>query len=115
MARSKWRGDEVIRNVQKARYRGVTEAAEFVLGGSNKRVPHDEGHLQNSGTTHVTNFGREAAVSYNTPYAVRQHEATHYNHPNGREAKYLENTIKQDGKQARKHIENAIRQAFRKW
>ncbi|SET94725.1 Minor capsid protein [Salinibacillus kushneri] len=112
MASYKWRGNEVVKKAQKARERGVTEATEFVLDESNKRVPHDEGPLQNSGTTHVTKGGREASVSYNTPYAVRQHEATHYNHPNGREAKYLENAVKQNRKQVQKHIEKSIKRAL---
>ena len=42
----------------------------------------------------VTTDGQgTAAVSYNTPYACRQHEEIGWRHPGGGEAKYLENAM----------------------
>jgi len=74
------------------------EGAEAILTESLKEVPHATGTLQRSAT--VTDAPREDAVyiSYNTPYALRQHEDLTLRHPDprnplstpGRKAKYLE-------------------------
>jgi len=71
--------------------RGPELAAEYVLQVSNTRVPLEEGTLMRSGR--VTTDDDEAAVSYDTKYAVRQHEELHYRHDQGRQAKYLESAI----------------------
>lgn len=75
--------------------RGVGIAAEYVLGESRKQVPHDTGVLERSGRASHEQKGTTArgAVSYDTPYAVDQHEGTHYRHRKGRKAKYLEDPL----------------------
>lgn len=108
-----WKGLSVIKDVERYRQKGIMQAGEFLLDQSNKRVPKDEGTLQQSGSVYVTNGGADGAISYNTPYAVRQHESMHYNHPNGREAKFLENTMKNDGDKARDYVANEIKKAFK--
>lgn len=70
---------------------GLLDGMEHVLGVSNSHVPHDLGDLQASGMASVD--GLEGAVSYDTPYAVRQHEDLQYRHDPGRTAKYLENAM----------------------
>ena len=74
------------------------DGAEAILTESLKEVPHATGTLARSAA--VTDASREDAVyiSYNTPYAVRQHEDLTLRHPDprnplstpGRKAKYLE-------------------------
>lgn len=72
---------------------GLALAAQEVLGRSNQTVPIEEGTLMRSGKASVSTSGTRAAVSYDTPYAVRQHEDLTYRHDKGRTAKYLENAL----------------------
>ena len=75
--------------------RGVGLAAEFILEASRRQVPHETGVLERSGTAGVIDGRGEVrgAVSYDTPYAVEQHERTDYRHKKGRKAKYLEDPL----------------------
>lgn len=71
--------------------KGVVLATEHVLGVSRKHVPHEEGTLERSGK--ASQDGLRGAVSYDTPYAVAQHEDLTFAHDAGRTAKYLENAF----------------------
>lgn len=82
--------------IQAAARDGLEEGLELVLNVSNRHVPHEEGNLERSGhvTTETTHTGKiQGAVSYNTPYAARQHEDMTYAHDAGRNAKFLENAM----------------------
>ena len=70
---------------------GVTEACEDLLSNSRDEVPLDQMDLSNSGKVTVAANGDrvEGAVSYDTPYAVIQHEAPDFEHQDGRKAGYL--------------------------
>lgn len=70
--------------------KGLELGAHHLLGASRKLVPHEEGTLENSGKVSVDPGSHQAAVSFDTPYAVRQHEEMDYAHDDGRQAKYLE-------------------------
>lgn len=76
---------------QQGAEQGVADAMEHLLNVSNAHVPHEYGDLQSSGV--ASTDGLEGAVSYNTPYAVRQHEELGWRHNPGRTAKYLENAM----------------------
>lgn len=67
---------------------GLQRALEHTLGVATTLVPLDEDPLQNSGR--VTVNGLEGQITYDTPYAVVQHENLSFRHAPGREAKYLE-------------------------
>lgn len=67
---------------------GLARALEHTLGVSQTLVPLDEGPLQRSGK--VVQVGLNGAITYDTPYAVRQHEELTWRHAPGRSAKYLE-------------------------
>lgn len=69
---------------------GLQLAAEHILARATDLVPIEEGTLQRSGTVSIDAMGTTAAVSYDTPYAVRQHEELDWHHDEGRQAKYLE-------------------------
>ncbi len=71
---------------------GLVAAAEFLLTESNVVVPIDEGTLERSGAVSHDRVAGEVAVSYDTPYAARQHEELTWQHAPGRKAKYLEET-----------------------
>jgi len=84
----------VVAGVKKASSRGLALAAEHILGVAKKHVPIEEHTLEESGFTSVEGARRlRAAVSFDTPYAVRQHEDMHARHDAGRNAKYLENAF----------------------
>lgn len=69
------------------------EVAEYILAQSMQEVPHETGDLQASGRVSVDRDRGVAAVSYDTPYAVVQHEDMTFHHDAGRKAKYLEDPI----------------------
>ena len=102
-----------IRNAtEEARERALVLAAEHVLGESNKRVPHEEGHLENSGAVVYDPANQRATISYTEPYAVVQHEDMTLRHDNGREAKYLENALNAEKGTINKIIAGSLRGDF---
>lgn len=75
--------------------RGLNKGATVLMSESQARVPVDSTDLRNSAATHdATPANLESAVTYNTPYAVIQHERLDFHHPTdhnpGAQAKYLE-------------------------
>lgn len=97
--------------VRDAAASGLSDAAEFLLEEANRTVPIEEGTLARSGTTDVDHGALQAAVAYDTPYAVRQHEDTRLRHNEGRRAKWLESTFKERGRDAIDHVGAKIRAA----
>lgn len=87
--------------------KGVRLGAEHVLTEANMTVPHDEGTLERSGA--VDSDDLDAAVSYNTPYAVKQHEDMTLNHHGKGQAKWLENTLTGESQAVGEIIATAIR------
>lgn len=89
----KWYGDKAAAAEKKGAATGLYLGAEHVLEESTRLVPLLEGTLERSGVASVDAGGLRAAVSYDTVYAVIQHEAMDFNHPRGRQAKYLEQPL----------------------
>jgi len=89
--------------------RGVALAAEHLLGVANEKVPIEESTLLKSGTVSTDPENFAAAVSYDTPYAARQHEDMHNRHDDGRTAKWLENAMNAEVETAAKIIADTIR------
>lgn len=103
---------DVAAKLRKSSARGLALASEHVLGVGNEKVPLEEGTLQRSGTTSVDEKKLRAAVSYDTPYATKQHEDMTLRHDNGREAKWLENAINSEQDAVREIIARTIRGEF---
>ena len=82
-----WSGELEDGDIERAMFMG----AEVLLDESNRKAPIETGALIRSGVAKAD--GNKAAVGYNTPYAIRQHEELGYQHDQGREAKYLENAL----------------------
>lgn len=82
-----WNGGTIAAAVKQAEQRGVRLAAEHLRTTAVQQTPLETGTLRNS--AQVTADGTKAAVSYNTKYAVKQHEELGYAHKDGK-AKYLE-------------------------
>lgn len=111
-ARITWNGDRISAEVHAAAARGLLLAAEHVLGVSNQKVPLEEGTLERSGTASVDEGQLVAAISYDTPYAVRQHEEMTYRHAPGRQAKYLESALNEESATAQEIIAAQVRRAM---
>ena len=104
-----WQGDLAKELTRRGAVRGLRRAAEFVLGESRQVVPIEEGTLSRSGATDVDETLLVATVSYDTPYAVRQHEELAWHHDAGRHAKYLELPLNNTRDQQNQIIAQEIR------
>lgn len=82
--------DDARRAGRKGARRGLFHATEHLLQVSRAHVPIEEGTLERSGVASVDDAELVGAVSYDTPYAVKQHEDLTLQHDAGRTAKYLE-------------------------
>lgn len=89
--------------------RGMFNATEHGLAEARKRVPHEEGTLERSGRASVDSTTLRGAVSFDTEYAVRQHEDLSLRHDDGRQAKYLENALTTNRAEFLRIIGDAIR------
>lgn len=107
----KWYGDDAKRRVAREAPRVLRQAAEYVLEEANRTVPLEEGTLQGSGVVDVDET--TAVVSYDTPYARRQHEDLTLTHANGRRAKWLERTVMEQGGRVADFIAERLRGALR--
>jgi hypothetical protein len=106
-------GAPAARELRAGAARGLYLGAEHVLGVSNDRVPLDEAALQRSGTASVDPPTLTGMVSYDTPYAVVQHERLDFRHAPGREAKYLENSLNESRQVVAALIAAELRRAMR--
>lgn len=84
-----WNDDVVKAAISGAGQAGLLLAAEHLLQVSSELAPHEEGDLARSGEV-SSNDDDTVAVSYDRPYAVRQHEELTWRHDPGKQAKYLE-------------------------
>ncbi|MEW1706986.1 hypothetical protein AB0230_07065 [Microbacterium sp. NPDC089190] len=83
------------RHIRVGAARGLNRGATVLMGESQSRAPVDQTDLRNSAATHdATPDNLQSAVTYDTPYAVVQHERLDFNHPTDHnpnaQAKYLE-------------------------
>ena len=140
MANNKWRIKEAVKIAEDAGLKALRTGAEAILTEAIDETPIDTGTLRRSGTVTVgalpdweqvyeaaesgSNMknafpgpeGKEKAVyiSFNTPYARRQHEELGYNHPLGGKAKYLETPFNANKKKVIKYAERKIKEALRR-
>ncbi|MFF7146046.1 minor capsid protein [Streptomyces sp. SID2888] len=108
-----WNTAAAIRGTRAGALRGLRLAAEHVLERSRRLVPIEEGTLERSGVASVDEATMTAGVSYDTPYAVRQHEDLTLRHDNGRTAKYLEKPLREEGQTIREIIAAQLRRSLR--
>jgi hypothetical protein len=139
MAKNKWRIKEATKIAEEAALKALRTGAEAILTEAIDEAPVDTGTLRRSGTVTVgskadggqvyaaaeagtemkdafpNEIGKEKAVyiSFNTPYARRQHEELDYNHPRGGKAKYLEDPFNRLKKKVVKMAELRIKKALR--
>jgi hypothetical protein len=112
-AEIRWNGDAALAAIRAGAIQGVRLGAEHLLEVSRQRVPIEEGTLERSGVVSVDADGMTAAVSYDTPYAIRQHEELTYRHDAGRTAKYLERPLHEENGTITDIIAAQVRRAIR--
>jgi hypothetical protein len=137
--RNRWRTKEAVRIAEQAGIKALRTGAEAILTEAIDETPIDTGTLRRSGTVTVGALpdvaqvyeaaesgtemkdafpgvaGKEKAVyiSFNTPYARRQHEELDYEHPLGGKAKYLEDPFNRNKNKVLKYAEKQIRKALK--
>lgn len=85
---------QLVRSITKSGSKRATwMALDHLASVSKQQVPLDQGPLKNSCAVDVNDDGSQGTVSYDTPYAVVQHENMRYHHQRGRKAKYLEDPV----------------------
>lgn len=84
----------VAAHIRKKEEAAIQDVLEHLLETANRTCPIEESTLIKSGDT--SRQGRKGVVYYNTPYAARQHEETALRHNQGRRAKWLELTFKEE-------------------
>jgi hypothetical protein len=138
--RSKWRIKEAVKIAEDAALKALRTGAEAILTEAIDEAPVDTGTLRRSGTVTVgelpdgekvyeaakagnemkdafpEKIGKEKAVyiSFNTPYARRQHEELGYNHPLGGKAKYLEDPYNRNKAKVMKFADLQVKKALQK-
>lgn len=133
-----WDGDRIAKKVRAIVDDTTWRAAESVITGCQDSVPRDTGTLARSATVTAgglppmdevheaakvasqrtaykgQRFSQETVVfvSYNTPYARRQHEDLEYEHRIGN-AKWLENWFKANWQKLRDYIGGDLKASLR--
>lgn len=108
-----WHGEEVKNRHKAGAAAGCRAAGEHLLEVSRREVPLDTGALSRSGRVDSNGSEARVGISYDTPYARVQHEDTSLNHPNGRNAKYVEGPMQREQQAMLAIIAGEIRRATR--
>ena len=140
MAKNKWRIKEAVKIAEEAGLKALRTGAEAILTEAIDETPIETGTLRRSGTVTVGALpdgaqvyeaaesgtemkdafpgqeGKEKAVyvSFNTPYARRQHDELGYNHPLGGKAKYLEDPFNRNKNKVLKYADKQVKKALEK-
>ncbi len=90
---AEWNGDLVSAMISASAPEALNHGAELLRGDSVPLAPLDRGPLRGSAqVTPATASNLTSHVSYDTPYAARQHEELDWRHDEG-QAKYLEQPL----------------------
>lgn len=109
----RWNGRFVSERVRASAVEGLRDAAEHLLEYANRTVPIEEATLMRSGQSDVDPETLEASVSYDTPYAVVQHERLDFKHDPGRRAKWLELSLNEREEPIQRYIARKIQESLR--
>jgi hypothetical protein len=106
-----WFGGELIARENAYTREALKTAAEMVLAKAVEQTPEETGALRRSATVNEQNGGKTQELSFNTPYAHRQHEDLSYNHPVGN-AKYLETPLRENADKVLAYLNKATARAM---
>ncbi len=110
----KWRVDRRALAAAAARRSGelaLRDGADHLLETTNRTIPFEEHMLEESGSVDVQ--GVKATVSYDEPYARKQHEDLDLQHDPGRRAKFLEKTMQEEESVIQERLAKGIGKAFK--
>jgi hypothetical protein len=110
--RFKWDSTKVEAETRLRGQLGVRALGEFILQRSTTRVPLEEAILQDSGAVDVDPVEAHGTVSYDTKYAVKQHEDPTLKHDEGRSAFYLKIAMDEGSAVAETILAKAMKGAF---
>ena len=96
---AKWNLPVAINAVKKGGYRGLQTVGEVVGDEAQALAPKDIEELANSMTVSGDYANLKVSISFDTGnrYAIRQHEDTTLNHPNGGESHFLQKPLLSTG------------------
>jgi hypothetical protein len=92
---AKWNLPIAINAAKKGGYRGLKAVGDVIGDEAQSLAPKDTEELANSMTVSGDYGSLKVAISFDTGnrYAIVQHENTSLNHPNGGQAKYLQEPL----------------------
>ena len=105
-----------IRNVERQIRAKTIEAMDKIVNDLTRRskqlAPLDTGDLRGAGTGDVDTIGDNivGTVTFDKPYAMRQHEDMSFNHPKGGQAKYLEQPLNENRDRYKEFIKDKIKE-----
>lgn len=126
--------NDSIKKLGTVNAKAFTDDVLDLLSKSVESAPVDTGDLRGSGSAIINGTtvakgnkeggitvigsaqdGKElnAQIGFEEPYAVRQHEHTEYNHPQGGQAKYLEQPFRDNINKFINHIAEANKNALK--
>lgn len=98
--------------IRKAAERAIADAAEAVGEEIDRITPIEESTLIRSRKVRVDKSSLYAANSWDTPYAVRQHEDTRLRHDAGRTAKFATKGLQSSAGRVLGYVADTIRRAL---
>lgn len=111
----KWKFDRraiVAAAERAAAAQALRDSADHLLETTNRTIPIEEHLLEESGDVDVQ--GDKATVSYDKPYARKQHEDLDLKHDPGRRAKFLEKTMQEEEAAIQERLQKGIGKVFKK-
>jgi hypothetical protein len=102
-----------LRTIEKLAMDALHDYAENIAETSARIAPIEEGTLIRSAQVSRDDRAGLVAISYDTPYAVVQHEDTQLRHDDGRRAKFLEDPVMAAADWLGPFVANHVRKATR--
>lgn len=103
--------DKKLKDIERATPQAIKDVTLDLLGKAVNLAPVDTGDLRGSGKAEFSDDGKSGTVSFNTPYAIRQHEELDYNHPQGGQARYLAAPFEANQDKYIKHLRDSIKKS----
>lgn len=111
-SRVEWHGDKVIDSTRENGVKALWAGGEHILHKGNETVPYLEGILAASGHVSVSKSNLVAAISYDTPYAVKQHEDITLRHTGRRRAQWLRLTLQEQMHRVLQLMADQLKRSF---
>ena len=97
--------NKLLKIMDTVNQKALKDDALDLLGKAVNLAPVDSGDLRGSGSVKFED--NTVTIGFEEPYAVKQHEHTEYKHPEGGQAKYLEQPFRENIDKYINHIAEA--------